>query len=188
MAITTLSKVKTITGITDEDDLIEALIPIVAEDYLAIRNKPFDTGQGLEITSGSTSAGSISVTVDSVKYPVKLGPSDNASAVARKIYDALHYDFDMALQDNTAIFKTPFVVDFEADDTGVTVESPTVETLYPFGAEMVAIHMIQYKIDNRRNMGVKSESLGDHSITYGESGGVYPKSITTSIKRYVGFK
>lgn len=45
MAITTLEKVKLVLGpeVTEgKDDLITALIPIVEEDYLAIRNKPFD--------------------------------------------------------------------------------------------------------------------------------------------------
>jgi len=45
MAITTLSKVKTILQISDtsQDDLIEALIPLVEADFLMIRNKAFDT-------------------------------------------------------------------------------------------------------------------------------------------------
>ena len=42
--ITTLEKVKLILGITGDskDALIIAMIPIVEEDYLAIRNKAFD--------------------------------------------------------------------------------------------------------------------------------------------------
>lgn len=45
MAITTLEKVKTILQISDtsQDDLIEALIPLVEADFLMIRNKAFDT-------------------------------------------------------------------------------------------------------------------------------------------------
>ena len=42
--ITTLENVKLVLGITTDakDTLINALIPIVEEDYLAIRNKAFD--------------------------------------------------------------------------------------------------------------------------------------------------
>jgi hypothetical protein len=45
MAITTLTQVKTILQIsgTDQDALIEELIPLVEEQYLEIRNMPFET-------------------------------------------------------------------------------------------------------------------------------------------------
>ena len=110
MAITTLSKARTILGITDRDELISALIPLVEEDYLAIRNKPFDT-----------------------------------------------------------------------DDDG--------DTVYPSGAELAAIQMIGFRINLQKSQGVKSESLGDHSVSYADiGGGAYPKSITNSIKRFVGFE
>lgn len=48
MAITTLDKVKTVLGITGEtaDDYISALIPLVEDDFLAIRNKAFDVDEG----------------------------------------------------------------------------------------------------------------------------------------------
>lgn len=44
MAITTLGTVKAVLDITgsEKDAQIEALIPIVEEDYLSIRNKAFD--------------------------------------------------------------------------------------------------------------------------------------------------
>ncbi len=47
MAITTLENVKIYLGITDteSDDLIEFLIELVEDDYLRIRNKPFDTDE-----------------------------------------------------------------------------------------------------------------------------------------------
>lgn len=45
MGITTLSKVKTVLGITgnDSDAKITVLIPLVESDYERIRNKAFDT-------------------------------------------------------------------------------------------------------------------------------------------------
>jgi hypothetical protein len=44
MAITTLEQVKLVLGIegTDKDDQVSALIPMVEQDYLIVRNKPFD--------------------------------------------------------------------------------------------------------------------------------------------------
>ncbi len=113
MAITTLQNVKLLAGImsvdVNRDDRIEALIPQVEEDYLAIRNHPFDTG----------STGNI---------------------------------------------------------------------IYPDGSEMTAVKMIQFHLNEQ--VGVMSESLGDHKIAYdrgGHSGptGFYPGVITGRIKKYV---
>jgi hypothetical protein len=56
MAITTLTQVKTVLQIsgTDKDDLIEALIPLVEEHYLEIRNLPFETdSEGIVYPTGS---------------------------------------------------------------------------------------------------------------------------------------
>ena len=109
MAITTLSKARTILGISGRDEVISALIPLVEEDYLAIRNKPFESEDG--------------------------------------------------------------------------------ETIYPTGSELTAIQMIGYRINLQKSQGVKSKSLGDHSVSYADIGdGAYPKSITGSIKRFVSFK
>ncbi len=113
MAITTLENVKTLAGITsvdyDRDDRIEALIPQVEEDYLSIRNHPFDTGS-------------------------------------------------------------------------------TGDIIYPNGAELTAVKMIQFHLNEQ--VGVASESLGDHTVSYdrgGNSGtvGFYPGVITGRIKKYV---
>ena len=55
MAITTLNKVNTILGLSGQDDLVSALIPLVEEEYLNIRNRPFDIAQvitGAELTVG----------------------------------------------------------------------------------------------------------------------------------------
>lgn len=51
MAITTLSKVKTYLGITDtlSDSKISALIPLVEQDYLDIRNCEWATIEGVSV-------------------------------------------------------------------------------------------------------------------------------------------
>jgi len=188
MAITTLAKVKTITGI-DNDDLVEALIPLVEEDYKSIRNKPFDTGQGLKVTSPATSAGYIEITIDEITHSIHISSGDNVFGVARKIYDKLKYEYNLDLNADEVIFLTPHQVSYEdTDDTGVEVDSPTVAVIYPPGSESTAIRMVAYRVANRVSEGVKSESLGDHSVTYEDTSGSYPKGITAGIKRYVSFK
>lgn len=51
MAITTLEQVKAVLDITgtDKDSVITALIPMVEEDYLSLRNKAFDTDDDITI-------------------------------------------------------------------------------------------------------------------------------------------
>ncbi len=51
MAITTLEQVKAVLDITgtDKDSVITALIPMVEEDYLSLRNKAFDTDDGITV-------------------------------------------------------------------------------------------------------------------------------------------
>lgn len=188
MAITTLGSVKTITGITDNDDLIEALIPMVEDDYLRIRNKPFDTGQGLRVISGASSAGYIYLTIDGIIYSLEVESGDNVYSVARKIYERLKYKLKLMVKGDEVIFLTPYQVDFEDISTGVEVESPTVATIYPDGSELTAINMIAYRIENKLNQGIKSESLGDHSVSYGDLSDGYPKSLQSGIKRFVKFK
>lgn len=114
MAITTLEQVKAVLDITgtDRNSVITALIPMVEEDYLSIRNKAFDT-----------------------------------------------------------------------DDDGATV--------YPTGASMTAIRMIEYHLIGKPMNGtagtVASESLSRYSVSYASLVKMYPDNIISGIKRYVGF-
>lgn len=87
---------------------------------------------------------------------------------------------------------------FETDDEGAIV--------YPDNSETVAAEMVMYKIQSMQKVSVdsdgnissdkeaKSESWGDHSISYGDSLVFsqelkfnYPKNIVNRIVRYAGF-
>lgn len=114
--ITTLEKVKTILSITvsTHDALITELIPLVEDDYLSIRNKPF-----------------------------------------------------------------------EQDESG-----EEVVIVYPTGAEMTAIDMIGFRLAKKyKKSGIKSESLGDYSVTFDMTNSKYgyPADIESRIRRYVTF-
>ena len=105
--ITTWAKVQTILNLeTSQITLVEELIPLVQQDYLHIRNKPFD------------------------------------------------------------------------------VEG--ADTIYPIGAEMTAIKMIEHHLSGQR-AGVASESLGDYSVSYQQDATDYPHSIIGGIKRYASW-
>lgn len=109
--ITTVDKVKTIMGLTDtsKDGLIEMYIPVVEQDYLNIRNAPFDV-----------------------------------------------------------------------DSYG--------DIVYPIGSDVIASEMVktrlrmQSKADTRD---ISSESIDSYSVSYESSSSFYPKSIISSIKRYI---
>jgi hypothetical protein len=80
--------------------------------------------------------------------------------------------------------------------------------VYPLGAGETAARMVMFKINTAQGVSVaadgkisaeqdaKSESWGDHSVTYKDGDGVnadgaiiagYPKAIYDSIEKYVGF-
>ena len=77
----------------------------------------------------------------------------------------------------------------KAFDTTVDPVTLQESIVYPVGSERTAILMVAWmeKESSRSGIGVKAESLGDWSVTYGDSMNGYPDSITKSIKRYVTF-
>lgn len=196
MAITTLAQAKTILGITGttQDALITALIPMVEADYLAIRNRPFDIGATLTINTGAGATGNITVTIDGVGVLVAVLAGDTAAQVARKIKSAINDGYTYTSSISGAVITiTSIYADTEVTvafaDTGTTGVTATVSgtvVIYPTGAEMTAIEMIAYRI-SRKPVGVASESLGDHAVSYAAVNGQYPIEVTKAIKRYVGW-
>ena len=196
MAITTLAQAKLILGITGttQDALITALIPMVEQDYLAIRNRPFDIGATLTINTGAGVAGNITVTIDGGATIVAVLAGDTATRVAWKIKlaigDGYHYTSTIsgAVLTITSIYAdTEVTVTFtDTDTTGVTATVSDTDVIYPTGAEMTAIEMIEHRL-SKKPVGVASESLGDHSVSYAAMNGKYPIEVTKGIKRFVGW-
>lgn len=193
MPITTLAQVKLILGLdATKDAQITALLPLVEQDYISIRNRPFDEGRTLQITAGAAATGNITVTIDDVAYLVELTAGNTAAQVARKIYNALRggYLFDVTISGDTLTLvsrqsDTDIAVAFT--DTGTTGSTATISemlTIYPDGSEMTAIDMIGHRL-SKQTPGVASESLGDYSVSFQQGKGKYPDSIIGGIKRYV---
>jgi hypothetical protein len=106
--ITTLDTVKAILGINDKDVQITMLIQMVEEDYLSLRNKPFDTDEnggivyppGAELTAiemikyhlSGREAGAISETVSrrSVTYEQTL--NGYPRSITKRIKRYLSFD------------------------------------------------------------------------------------------------
>jgi hypothetical protein len=177
MAITTSANVKTILGISGstQDANIALLIPQVEADYLAIRNKPWDTeieGERVGIGDGSAVAFTLAnkpIVKDSLT--VYVGGDEETG-------------YTVNLTTGVITFTTA-----PAAGDRVEADYESVAAFYPGGAELVAIKMIGWLIQSQKSMGVQSESLGDHSITYekGKTFRGYPESIVGDIKRYASF-
>lgn len=196
MAITTWSKVQSVLGLDDDKEtLVDALIPLVEEDYLAIRNKPFDTYTKLTITNAATSDGEITVTISDamrdMSYMIKVREDDSKLLVAQRI--AIYFSLRniCADGDDVLFIGSGISLLFGSGDTGVTADVTAMGTYYPPGAEYTAIKMIDYHMNAGKGAGISSESLGDYSITYdtglGSRVADYPRSIVGGIKRYVSY-
>ena len=92
MAIINLLEYKALAdmmGDDSQDDRIEALIPMVEEDYLALRNKPFDVDDEGEYDyptgAKMTMAEMISYKLDTI--PGKVGVSTEATSKHSISYD-----------------------------------------------------------------------------------------------------
>jgi len=182
MAITTLAQVKLILSITDssKDALITALIPLVESEYLSIRNKPFDT-----VASGELMGyGDDTETEFTLKYhPIISG------SLTVYINGTLTTAYTANIVSGIITFTTAPAVGEK-----ITADYTAVYFIYPEGSELTAIQMIGYRLQaDVTGKEIKSESLGDHSVTYensakGEVGaGGYPASITAGIRKYTNF-
>ena len=64
------------------------------------------------------------------------------------------------------------------------------KVVYPFDVQMGAINMIKWDLDNRDKVGIQSESISRHSVTYfnmdGDNSSIgYPKSLVGFLKPYM---
>lgn len=188
MAITTLAKVKTILGITttQNDNQINALISEVENDYREIRNSAWDTGDILTITNEATTAGDITLTisdaVNDYEYNITVASGDSEMVVAQRIHDYFGGEWVKTKGDTVTFLGKAFTLSFDGGSTGVTATTSGMQIIYPDNAEYVAALMIQYHLNSGEDIGTKSWSLGDYSVTYGDT---YPRAITGKIKRFV---
>ena len=202
MAITTLSNVKTLLGLstgTADDTRITALITQVEQDYQAIRGKPFDVGTKINInTTGMPADETITVEVGAWEYDIDLVKDDTAHMIARRIANQIkpnvYYNVfapyttsttaDVYLVEKMEAYSDDFsILDLAVENTTtITATVSKMELIYPDGAEMTAAQMVGYQM--QRPNGIQSESLGDYSVSYGTVQGGYPSAITSKIIRF----
>ena len=207
MAITTLDNVKTILNIktTDDDDWIESLISQVESDYIHIRGKPFNVGTKVNIeTSGLAQDEEIIIDISDNDYNIGLKQDDTAGMITRRIMNQMkptpYYEIVTTGTTSTSAdiyFTEKFenwtedysVLDLSVESTAsdITATVTKMQTIYPPGSELTAAQMIHHHLtqhETGKPAGVKSESLGDYSVTYADTQGSYPRAITGQIARY----
>jgi hypothetical protein len=184
--ITTLDRVRHILTLDEGDESIaNALIPMVEQDYLHIRNKPWDVGNVLTINSPCTTSGNLTLTYNGTDFTVPVLAGDNAFVVARKIA----FRIDQIIQKlvttsgDSVTFWGYATLALAAGGTGVTATTTGIDVIYPHGAELTAIKMIEHHMTGAK-AGVTSERLGDYSVSYTPD---YPQAITSRITKYVSF-
>lgn len=201
MAITTLSNVKNILNISDNDSdiWIVSLIPQVESDYLHIRNKPFNVGTKINVeTTGLSADEDMTIDIGDSEYEIELKDGDTAGIIARRVVNQMkpnrYYEILAPLSNSTSadIYVTEkyenwtesmSVLDLSVTaSTDITATVTKLQTIYPDGSELTAAQMIQHQMN--KPAGVQSESLGDYSVTYAEMQGGYPRSITGQITRF----
>jgi hypothetical protein len=218
MAITTLTRVKALLGKTDNDSDLQmsALIEQVENDYLAIRGKPFEEGTlvTLEMTTSLTADEEITITIGNFaqiggtsngwEFDVNLRKDDTADIIAKRIITQIkptsYYTMFLSSANSTTaklymmdrfpdVMENYSVLDLEIDTSAqITTTIQKMQTIYPDGAEMTAVQMMQFHVNAIESAGVTGESLGDYSVQYaGNVQGVmgsYPKSVVGGIKRF----
>ena len=191
MAITTLEQAKLILQIstTTKNDLISALIPLVEDAYEQIRNKPFDISVKIAVTStAATADGELYIEFDGSAEGVEVKSGDTAAIVAMKIYQDLYAPYYYKKLSGVNVYLNHKYgayqeITFDANGTGTAATITENEKIYPAGSELTAIKMIGYSLQKNKE-GKTSESLGDYSVAFDVSPGLYPKSITGTIQRF----
>ena len=80
----------------------------------------------------------------------------------------------------------------------ITLDKPLIDehkmlvtkVVYPFDVQMGIINMLKWDLDNRNKVGIASESISRHSVTYfnmdGDNSSIgYPKSLVGFLKPYM---
>ncbi len=57
------------------------------------------------------------------------------------------------------------------------------DIVYPTGSELTSIKMIAFNLQRINSQGVRSESLGEYSVSFSDVG-VYPEDIIKHIKKF----
>ena len=219
MAITSRATIKSILNISigdiTKDAWIDALIPQMESDYVAIRNKPFDVGTKINFTSTTAipADGELTITlgnyaaigsVAGTEHNIVLRAGDTANVVARRVMNQIepssYYTVTAPLTGASSTSADVYLTERYEEWTenysvlDVSVAIPPGSGLTASVSKMQTVYpdgaefTAARMIQYHMNAG---KSAGIQSEQLGDysvtfvSESHYPRSITGGIKRYV---
>lgn len=181
MAIVTVAEVKQYLNISDLPNLTltgdTTSTGIIITNISTIGLKPGDTITGTPIT---TSTG---VTITSIISPTSLQISQ--PAIATSTGAILTISNRNSMYDTMIALYEPVVEEYILQYTNNTFKDSTGTVVYPATIKQVASKMIWLHINSAKSgsFGVKSESLGNHSVTYSDTTD-FGADILNTLKQY----
>jgi hypothetical protein len=188
MSILSTTEAKLYLGITstEYDNLIAAYIPMVIQEFFDHTNNYFDNNT-VKLTSNSIVASSSDRTI--IVSNTNFSTWSFLSGDEIRIRDSARNDgFYTAATVSSATITVSSSSDYVATYTlrnEALQEACWIITKIdvPMNIKPLLAAMVKFKIDNPFGT-PQSESLGDYSVTYGNSGSGYPSGITSAINRY----
>ena len=102
------------------------------------------------------------------------------------------------LEVSQSIYNDGLYVVKASNNNVITLDKPLIDekkllvtkVVYPFDVQIGIINMLKWDLDNRNKIGIASESISRHSVTYfnmdGDNSSIgYPKSLVGFLKPYM---
>jgi hypothetical protein len=176
------NEVKTLLQITDatKDDLIDALIPILQDDILAYLNNNFKVPLYRE---------NISISFDEATNEIR--DSENGFTEA-KFSDAIHVIVEGSKRNDGIYYVNTVTAGVLTIGSGKAVVDEAAgeyicvtKIMFPDALKLAVSRMIAGAVEKASMNGIKSESIGDYSITYlADSDNDFRLSVLKSLNQY----
>lgn len=180
--IITRAEVKTYLGInsTTTDDIIDAYIPAVVDEFFQYTNNYFksDVVRYMGYVEFS-SAGTITLQSNEWENDYDFYAADEIY-----VYGSARNDGPYTISSlTTGVMTISTTATLKAEDELVPCDVFKVE--FPISAKPVLAQMIKFKIDNPLGI-VQSERLGDYSVTYSANSMLsgYSDGISAALNKY----
>jgi hypothetical protein len=181
------SSVKFLTQIntTIYDDLITTLEPIILDDITNYTQNYFikSTQYFWDNTFSFLSSGCVTCSNTSINFN-DFFMTNSIIYVHNSIFNDGYY----SISNNSSLISSSFIYVNETINNENSTSSKLIlitKAEFPKDLVLIASRMIKHLVTSQNNEGIKSESLGDHSITYTDIGSnSYPVTIANGLKKY----
>ena len=190
----TIDEIKVLLKISDDtqDDLIEALMPIVADDIHSITNNDFtDEDDYYALSDDLTFIASAAITCingDDLKL-LNVGAGDDIF-ISGSLRNDGFYPVE-SKTDSSITIASPFEVLAEVQPSDNPVLICIQKSRFPKSLKIPFAQMVGFHLENSSvKKGVRSESLGRYSVTFDLEGKAYPAFIYEALRPFcmVGMK